>query len=245
MPRTLLIIAGPSCAGKSPLLKALKRLHGDLLKGFRSPVLYHTRKARPGETDGVDYHFRSRKEVKTLRGDDRFEVFKVRADLQAVDIAEFRSLVAEGNVVYEGNVDVALALKGIGDKAGARVIDVFLSPLSGAEVRRLGGGGSFGQALVEMMRRRLLRRAYSKAAHLSLPDLEDIEARAAPILSELAQAHRFSHVIPCHDGEDSDHWSLFAEPVGDAGRAATAVASVLRGAPDGWVERWPKGLVEV
>ena len=195
MPHTLLIVAGPSCAGKSPLVKSLKRLHGDLVSGFRSPVLYHSRKARPGEEDGVDYHFRSRKEVKRLRGDGRFEVFKVRADLQAVDTAEFAALLAKGDVLYEGNVAISLALKAVGEGAGARVVDVFLSPLSGDEVRRLGGGGSFGDALVEMMRRRLLRRSYGKAAHLSLPDLEDIEARAAPILSELADAHRFGQIL--------------------------------------------------
>jgi guanylate kinase len=243
MPHTLLIVAGPSCAGKSPLVKALKRLHPQLLDGFRAPVLYHTRKPRPGEADGVDYHFRSREEVKALKGEKGFEVFKVRADLQAVDLAEFRDLLARFNVVYEGNVDVSLALRDIGRGAGAQVVDVFLSPLAEAEVRRLSQRGSFADELVEMMRRRLLRRAYSKAAHLSLPDLEDIEARARPILSELAAAHAFSHVIPNPDGEDSDHWTLFAEPVGAAGRSVRALASILAGAPDATVERWPKDLL--
>lgn len=243
MPHTLFIVGGPSCAGKSPLLKSLKRLHPRLIDGYREPVLTHSRKPRPGEVDGVDYNFRSRKEVKKLRGKDGYTVFKVRADHQAVDIGEFRTLLDAGDVAYEGNVDVALALKAIGSEAGARVVDVFLSPLALEEVRRLARSGSFEEQLVEMMRRRLLRRAYGKAAHLSLPDLEDIEARAAPILSELAMAHAFSRVIPCHDGEDSDHWTLFAEPVGAAGRAVRALASVLAGAPDGTVELWPEGLL--
>lgn len=63
------------------------------------------------------------------------------------------------------------------------------------------------------------------------------------IFAELRQAGHFTHVVPCGDGEDSDHWTLFAERVGDAGRAIRAVAALLRGAADATVERWPVELV--
>lgn len=241
-PNTFLVVAGPSCAGKSPLVKAIRRLHPDLMAGYATPILYHTRKPRPGEVDGVDYHFRTRKELKGLRDRKGFEVFKARDQLQAVDIGEFNGLIARGNVVYEGNVAISLALKAIAAGAGANVVDVFLSPLGLDEVRRLARSGGFKEQLTEMMRRRLLRRSYAKSAHLSLPDLQDIEERAATARDELAEAHAFSHVIANHDGEDSDHWTVFREPVGDAGRTVRALASILRGSPDGAAERWPSDL---
>lgn len=237
---TLLIVAGPSCAGKSPLVSAFRRLHADLAAPFRSPVLYHSRKPRPGERDGEDYHFRTRKEIKALRERDDFSVFKVRGELQAVDWGGFDLLLEGGDVLYEGNVETALAMRErVQARAAARVVDTFLSPLALGEVRRLGGHPGFAGQLVEMNRRRLLRRAYAKAAHLSLPDLEEIEARARTVPEELAAAPAFSCVIPCHDGEDSDHWTLFAEPVGDAGSALAALVSLVRGTPDATVERWP------
>jgi guanylate kinase len=244
MPNTFLIVAGPSCAGKSPLVKALKRLYPELAGPLREPVLYHSRKPRPGEADGDDYHFRSSKEIKALKGDPRFRVFKVRDQRQAVDLDEVKELLAAGSVVYEGNVEISLAMKALGADAGARVIDLFLSPLSAAEAARLSRASAFEDRLVEMMRRRQLRRAAGKNAHLSLPDLQDAEVRAGTILAELAEAHRFGHVVPCADGEDSDHWTLFSEPVGDAGRAVRAVAALLSGAPDAHIERWTAETVQ-
>jgi guanylate kinase len=240
MTSTLLVLAGPSCAGKSPLVKALRSHYPDLAASFRSPVLYHSRKPRPGEEDGKDYHFRTRDEIKTLKDDDRFAVFKTRGELQALNRREFASLLSAGDVLYEGSVSIAQTLrKEATAREGVRVVDVFLSPLSLAEVQALGAHPSFGDQLVEMSRRRLLRRANGKAAQLGLPDLEDVEARAATVLDELAQAPAFGNVIPCGDGEDSDHWKLFPRPVGDAGRALAALAAILAGTPDGTVERWP------
>ncbi|XP_071822551.1 guanylate kinase-like [Apostichopus japonicus] len=49
-----IIFAGPSGSGKSTLIKMLKKDHGDFM-GFS--VSHTTRKPRPGEKDGVDYHY--------------------------------------------------------------------------------------------------------------------------------------------------------------------------------------------
>lgn len=61
MPR-LVLVSGPSCVGKSPLKQALDHEFPELARTFRVPVLFHSRSPRPGERDGVDYHFRSREE---------------------------------------------------------------------------------------------------------------------------------------------------------------------------------------
>ena len=49
----LFIIAAASGAGKTTLVKALLNKDGDL----QASVSHTTRKPRPGEVDGVDYHF--------------------------------------------------------------------------------------------------------------------------------------------------------------------------------------------
>jgi guanylate kinase len=56
MQGVLYVVAAPSGAGKTSLVKAL--LKND--PGIRLSVSYTTRAPRPGETDGRDYHFVSR-----------------------------------------------------------------------------------------------------------------------------------------------------------------------------------------
>ncbi|MHC4718513.1 MAG: guanylate kinase, partial [Planctomycetota bacterium] len=94
----LVILSGPSCAGKSPLDKALAKFHPELRKALQPLVLYNSRAARPGEVDGVDYHFRTREEVEDLKTKDHFVVMDVRGDLQALDLQELSELLAKGDV---------------------------------------------------------------------------------------------------------------------------------------------------
>ena len=53
----LIILSGPSCVGKSPLYAALKKFYPQLASRLTKLVLYDSRSARPGEVDGVDFHF--------------------------------------------------------------------------------------------------------------------------------------------------------------------------------------------
>ena len=58
---TLFIVSAPSGAGKTSLVKALLESTPDLVVS----VSHTTRAMRPGERDGVDYHF---VDVETFRG---------------------------------------------------------------------------------------------------------------------------------------------------------------------------------
>lgn len=49
----LFVISAPSGAGKSSLCKEIV----DIIPGLRHSVSYTTRAMRPGEVDGIDYHF--------------------------------------------------------------------------------------------------------------------------------------------------------------------------------------------
>lgn len=73
---------------ESPLAKALARFYPELRRTLQPLVLYNSRAPRPGEADGVDYHFRSREEIEKLKGKAHFVVLDVRGDLQAVDIQQ-------------------------------------------------------------------------------------------------------------------------------------------------------------
>ena len=63
MSGTLFIVAAPSGAGKTSLVRAL--LAND--PAIRLSVSYTTRAARPGEANGRDYHFVARAEFEQMR----------------------------------------------------------------------------------------------------------------------------------------------------------------------------------
>ena len=126
----LVILSGPSCVGKSPLDRALARFYPELHQRLQKLVLYNTRDPRPGEKDGVDYHFRTRPQVEALRQQERFAVLDVRGDLQALDLLELTALLGRGDAFFEGNPFVGRLLQTHPSLAQVRRLSVFLAPLS-------------------------------------------------------------------------------------------------------------------
>ena len=236
----LVILSGPSCVGKSPLAKALRRFHPELASRLKPLVLHNSRAPRPGEQDGVDYHFRTRQQIEALRGDRRYVVIDVRGDLQALDLEELSGLLQGSDAFFEGNPYVGRVLQTHEAVRGVNRLAIFVSPLSSEELAFLRGaaGGSLPALVADVMRRKLLRRARRHKGELSMKDLDDVERRASAAYAELAEAHHFDHVLPNHDGEDSDHWDAFYFPLGDARRTLLAFAALLRGKTAQGVERW-------
>ena len=240
----LVLLSGPSCAGKSPLLEALGQMYPDLRKRFRKPVPYHSRDPRPDETDGEDYHFRSRDEIESMaREDEDVLTFDVRGDIQAIDLGELADLLREGDVFYEGNGRVSESLMNAEALEGIDKLSIYLSPLSMEEIRALQGKTSdLAAVITDIQRRKLVRRTAAKHVQLTLPALQDIENRSSAAFDELRRAHRFDHVIPNHDGEDSENWDAFPCPVGDARRATQTLAALLEGRAAPHAEKWPPDL---
>ena len=241
----LVILSGPSCVGKSPLQKALAKFHPDLAKQLCAPVLYNCREPRPGEVDGVAYHFRPREYLESLRGKPGYLVMDVRNDIQALAMADVQAVLECGqDAFFEGNAYVATALMDAPELAGVPKLSVFLAPLSGDEIREIDqhAPGQVARIVTDAMRRKLLRRTQKQKGILSLRDLEDIEARCAAAWREMAHAWRFDHVLPNHDGEDSENWDAFYYPLGDARKCLQDFVAALKGEGTAWAERWEEGL---
>ena len=241
----MVILAGPSCVGKSPLGKALNRLHANLAKDLQPLVLYNNREPRPGELDGVDYHFRSREYILGLEGDPKFVVMDVRGDLQALDVQQLHKDLAHGDVFFEGNPFVGEILQSHPELEGINRLSVFMSPLSREEILYLLSRKSvcLPDLVTDVMRRKLLRRTRRQKTELSLKDLENIETRASSAYAELQKAHKFQHVIASHDGEDSENWDAFYYPIGDARRALAAFVALLTGVIAEGAETWEEALL--
>ena len=199
---------------------------------------------RPGEVDGVDYHFRTREYIEQLRNKDNFLVTDVRGDLQALDLKYLRETIAAGNVFFEGNPVIGMELMGLARREKIACLSVFLSPLSRAEIEDIRGRRdiNFEMMLTDIMRRKLLRRTQKQKGILSLADLENIELRAGSAYKEMKEAWRYDFVIPNHDGEDSENWDAFGYPIGDARAALLCFAEILSAVGFADVETSPAAL---
>jgi guanylate kinase len=206
----------------------------------------NSRAPRPGELDGVDFHFRTRAQVETLRSDHRYAVLEARSDLQALHVPDLESLLQRSDVFFEGNPSVARALQTHPRLASVNRLSIFLSPLSKEEISYLKAperNVSLQELLTDIMRRKLLRRTRRQKGELSAADLENIEIRASSAYRELQAAWQFQYVIPNHDGEDSDHWEAFYYLIGDARKTLDAFAALLKGSVPPAVEKWEEDLL--
>jgi guanylate kinase len=241
------MLSGPSCVGKGPLHSALKRFYPELEKDLEKLILYNSRQPRPGEQDGVDYHFRPRSVIEELREKEDFIVLDVRGDLQALDITYLLDIIdGEKNAFFEGNPFVPIEALRSPRLAETPKLSFFLTPLSKEEIlylqdpeRRV----SLPEFITDVMRRKLLRRTSRQKGILSLKDLENIEKRASSAYREMQLATHFDYVLPTHDGEDSENWDAFYYPIGDARRALLAFVAILSGQESSYAEKWEHDLL--
>ena len=242
----LVILSGPSGVGKSPLEKSLQRFFPELSNRLQRLVLYNSRAPRPGESDSVDYHFRTREQIEALRPNQEFVVMEVRGDLQAVDIQGLSDKLASHDVLFEGNPFIGSILQTAARLSSVPKLSIFLAPLSREEIiylKRPDRSVSLSELVTDVMRRKLLRRTRKQKLDLSGADLTNIEKRASSAYRELQEAWHFEYVIPNHDGEDSEHWDAFYYPIGDARKSLNAFAALVQGQTSPDAEKWEKNLL--
>lgn len=91
---TLYIVSAPSGAGKTSLVKALI----DQLESLKVSVSHTTRSMRPGELDGVNYHFVSRDAfVEQIKQGDFLEHAEVFGNLYGTSQSAVEKTLAEGH----------------------------------------------------------------------------------------------------------------------------------------------------
>jgi len=146
----LIIFSGPSGVGKTTILK---QLHSACEIPLIESVSATTRQKRPGETDGVSYHYLNREQFQThIDNDDFLEFTEVfgRGDLYGTLKATIATALQEGRwIILE--LDVVGALKVL--KIHPDAITIFVHPGSIEELeRRLRGRGTESE---EALSRRL------------------------------------------------------------------------------------------
>ena len=137
----LFLISAPSGAGKSTLLNGI-RGQGD----FVYSVSCTTRSPRPGERNGVDYHFLSRAKFEEEIAAGHFlEWAQVHGNYYGTLSSSVKAHLARGtDVLIDVDVQGAQAIRACGDAVIIQsLVDVFLAPPS-MEVltRRLSGRGT-------------------------------------------------------------------------------------------------------
>jgi len=240
-----IILSGPSCVGKGPLVAALEKFYPELLTGWKKLVLYNSRQPRPGEVEGIDYHFRTRERVERFHHQSRYLVTDVRGDLQAIDLDPLRDDLQTSTVFFEGNPFIVEKLLENPVLKDVKRVSIFLSPLSQEEITFLKtreANISLHDFVSDVMRRKLLRRTLKQKTILSQKDLETVERRALSALSEMACARHFDYVVPNHDGEDSEDWDAFYFPIGDGRKTLECVAKLLQGQTCPIAEKWDQSF---
>lgn len=140
----MIVVSAPSGAGKSTVLGRIL----EELPGIRFSVSHTTRKAREGETDGVHYHFVSKKAFEEMRASGRMlEWAHVHDHLYGTSHAEFERARGEGidlllDVDVQGAAQVRVKIPD--------AVSIFIMPPSfDALKRRLRGRGSESEGGIE------------------------------------------------------------------------------------------------
>jgi len=221
MKKRLIILSGPSCVGKSPLIKALKQVNPEI--SFQMPIFYTNRPSRSIETEGVDYYFRSEQYIRSLPLE-RFIVGQVRTIWQAIDLMEMQGLFVHSSLII---VEIYPTFgKLFRDHpliqqlaADFEVYSVFISPASHDEIHALQinmGFSSPEEAAAAIMLPKLIGRTQQQGKLLTREVLEDLELRASMAYEEMKMGENYTYRIVNHDGEDSNNWR-YTPPMGDAG----------------------------
>lgn len=229
--KRLVILSGPSCAGKTPLLKALARVHPEIKTGRF--LLYNSREPRSIEKEGVDFYFRSEKFIRELPKD-KYIVSPVRHLWQAISLEDVKNVFKSHNLIV---VEIYPTLAKLFQDhplvkklaAEFQVRTVFLQPITEKEILSLQQSMGFKspeEAAAAVMTPKLLSRYLQQGKLITPQVMEDIRIRTSTAFKEIQISKSYTHVILNYDGEDSVHWR-FTPPIGEAGKTLETFVGIL------------------
>ena len=130
-PPLLVVLTGPSGAGKDSLLDEMKRLPG---RPYAFATTATTRPPRPAERDGVDYHFVTREQFQRMvNNGDLLEHAIVYGQEKGLPKAQVREQLESGrDVLLRTDVQGARYIKTVVPGA----VTIFIAPPSDAELER-------------------------------------------------------------------------------------------------------------
>ena len=153
----LIVIAGPSGAGKGTICRELLRNYG---KNLELSISVTTRKPRDGEAEGVHYFFRDMEEFfRMVENGELIEFAKVHDNYYGTPKKYVMEKLEEGkNVILEIDVQGAVKVKEIFDEA----VLIFIIPPTFADLKkRIEGRGTETQN--DICKR--LKNAYDEISH--------------------------------------------------------------------------------
>ncbi len=125
----IFVVSGPSGCGKSTLIRSVRQI----LRDLKFSVPHTTRKRRPSEKDGEDYHFVNRRLFEGMvRRGEFAEWARVHGLSYGTSWAELRKKGRRGRVVLDIDVQGARLIK---DRI-PEVVMVFVAPPGSGELRR-------------------------------------------------------------------------------------------------------------
>jgi guanylate kinase len=130
----LFVVSSPSGGGKTTLIRAVMQGLRDEGRRVHFSVSHTTRAARPGERDGVDYHFVDRTTFESMVGRNEFlEYALVHGNLYGTSRAEVEGRLGHGcDVFLDIDVQGAAQVR----RSMHEAVRVFIFPPSYAELRR-------------------------------------------------------------------------------------------------------------
>lgn len=168
-PPQLVVLSGPSGAGKDSLLQRMKQLGFP----FHFVVTATTRPPRPGEVDGVDYHFVSRERFQEMiqRGE-LLEYALVYGDYKGIPRRQVEEALRSGkDVILRIDVQGAATIR----KLAPEAVLIFLTAASEEE-------------LIQRLRAR------------NTEDPEALARRIATAREELKRVEEFDYVVVNREG---------------------------------------------
>ncbi len=237
----MVILTGPSCAGKTPLEKSLRQLYPQISEKLKRIVAYNTRAKRPMETDGVDYHFRSRIQIRQLERERKIILIEARGDLHGIDIAMLHEILKSSDAFYEGNTFMAREIINVLLLEETNLQTIFLSPFSASELAELiekYDPVALRDHVFNCMMQKLTRRAQNFGIEFTNTVFSNLKHRAADAYDELRMANLFDHIIINQDGEDSPNWDDPKNLKGDALASVKSLADLIVNGHDPLSENW-------